>query len=83
MYFIKLKNLENGISSSGEKGLVRIHKKHCNIWLKLVKKTILKINLILKVWMLAYQTMLKTEFAISILIFFTLSTLITLLVNDV
>jgi hypothetical protein len=50
-YFIKVKNLENGISSSGEKGLVRIHQGHCNIWLELVKNTILKISLVLKVWM--------------------------------
>jgi hypothetical protein len=48
-YFIKVKNLENGISSSGEKGLVRIHQGHCNIWLELVKNTILKISLVLKV----------------------------------
>jgi hypothetical protein len=44
-----VKKLEDDISSSGEKGLVRIHQRHCNLWFGLVKNMILKIGLMLKV----------------------------------
>jgi hypothetical protein len=37
-YIIKVKNLEESISSGDEKDLVRIHQGHCNLWLELVKR---------------------------------------------
>jgi len=49
-YLTKVKNLEESISSCGEKGLVRIHQGHCNLWLELVNNIILKTNLVLKMW---------------------------------
>ena len=48
-YIIKVKNLEESISSGDEKDLVRIHQGHCNLWLELVKNTILKTSLVLEV----------------------------------
>ena len=49
MYITKVKNLEEGISLSGEKGLVMIYQGHCNTWLGLVKNTIIKIGLVIEV----------------------------------
>jgi len=49
MYITKVKNLEEGISSSGEKGLVMIYHGHYNIWLGLVKNTIFKTGLVIEV----------------------------------
>jgi hypothetical protein len=43
------KKFEESISSCDEKGLMRIHQGHCNLWLGLVKNIILKTSLVLKV----------------------------------
>jgi len=64
-----------------KKGVVRIRQGHCNLWLGLIKNTILKTDLVLDVRMQACQMILKIEFVISIPILFKLSILIILLVN--
>jgi len=41
-----VKNLEKGISKVVKKGLVMIYQEHCNLWLELVKNTMLKTSLV-------------------------------------